>query len=91
MEKGKQYKKRVMREVRKAVSERFAATVDALVPDEDASDEAATAADVPKVLETLMCSCSNSPRRTTTRFQHFSRIAFESVLAPLGIGVSQCF
>ena len=54
------------------MSERFAATVDALVPDEDASDETATAADVPKVLETLDVSCSNSPRRTTTRFQHFS-------------------
>ena len=83
VEKGKQYKKRVMREVRKAVSERFAATVDALVPDEDASDETATAADVPKVLKPWMCSCSNSPRRTTTRFQHFLLYhAFESVLAP---------
>lgn len=84
VEKGKQYKKRVMREVRKAVSERFAATVDALVPDEDASDETATAADVPKVLETLDVLMQQLTEAYDYAIPAFppKYHAFDSVLAP---------
>ena len=80
---GKEFKKRAIREVRKAISEKFAECIEALNPDEETSESSSTR-DVPSMLrnlETLMRVLTEAYDYAVPAFPPKYRI-FESVLAP---------
>ena len=81
---SKQYKQRVLRELRDSVAERFEMTVDALVPEVVDGDSSSTSVSVPLVLENLdilMQQLTEAYDYAVPAFPPEFRV-FEAVLAP---------